>query len=348
MSAAHAAARALGSCAHLQTLSFVPVLVLALLRCRRGSGGGSDGGAEARRALLRVLARRAPAELHVLLARLVRLAAERCGGEGGDGAVDDDDGFAIDPHDASVDAQQAAAALAHWAAVLAVLCAAERAEPGVFPAEEAAKLLECGGGLLPLEQPALGLQLCAALAAHPDAALLCKLAAFVSRVAARPASDGPPAVSLCLGLACQLMRSARAARTAATKAVTLVGDACAHLIQTALADAADAPLGEAVAAARAALALLELRASAAEDAPPSAEDEASARATARDAVALMLSRRADAHADTLRMQAWLLPLLPRLLALRPAAELQAELREGVCCDRRDAPLEARLAAALLP
>ena len=348
MSAAHAAARALGSCAHLQTLSFVPVLVLALLRCRRGSGGGSDGGAEARRALLRVLARRASAELHVLLARLVRLAAERCGGEGGDGAVDDDDGFAIDPHDASVDAQQAAAALAHWAAVLAVLCAAERAEPGVFPAEEAAKLLECGGGLLPLEQPALGLQLCAALAAHPDAALLCKLAAFVSRVAARPASDGPPAVSLCLGLACQLMRSARAARTAATKAVTLVGDACADLIQTALADAADAPLGEAVAAARAALALLELRASAAEDAPPSAEDEARARATARDAVALMLSRRADAHADTLRMQAWLLPLLPRLLVLRPAAELQAELREGVCCDRRDAPLEARLAAALLP
>ena len=80
MSAAHAASRALGSCAHLQTLSFVPVLVLALLRCRRGSGGGSDGGAEARRALLRVLARRASAELHVLLARLVRLAAERCGG----------------------------------------------------------------------------------------------------------------------------------------------------------------------------------------------------------------------------------------------------------------------------
>ena len=357
VSAASDAARALSSCAHLQTLSLVPVLVLALLRCRGGSGGGSDGGAAARRALLRLLARRASAELHVLLARLVRLAAERRGGEGGDGAVDDDDGFAIDAHDASVDAQQTAAALGHWIAVLVVLCAAERAEPGVFPADEASKLLECGGGLLPLEQPALGLQLCAALSAHPDAALLCKLAAFAGRVAARPASDGPPAVSLCLGLACQIMRSARAARTATSEAaaatapcraasLALVGDACADLVDTALAGAEDAPLGEAVAAARAALALLELRATAAEDAPPSAEDEARARSTARSTVALMLSRRADAHADTLRMQAWLLPLLPRLLALRPAAELQAELREGVCCDRRDAPLEARLAAAL--
>ena len=332
--------RELGGCAHLQTLSLVPVLCLALLRCGTGSSGK-----ELRRPLLRQLRERAVKELHVLLAKLVRLGEERRGGGGDGDGMDDDDGFAIDAQDTSNDV----AVLGHWLTALHVLCGAERLEPGVLPSADASALLDRLVQIqLPTLQPALCLQLVSALSAHPDAPLLVRLAALVARVAERPRIDGPPAVSLCLGLGCTLMRAARTARAAegGSQPAPLLAGACTELVDRALADAEDAPSGEAASAARAALELLELRAAsvAATATGATAEEEARARTTARQVVALLLSRRADAHADTLRLQAWLLPLLPRVLALRPPADLQAELSEGVGVSKT--ALEARLGAAL--
>jgi len=100
---------------------------------------------------------------------------------------------------------------------------------------------------------------------------------------------------------------------------------CAPLLLRGMESLEDAPLEDAAAATRAAVAFLRLGHHVHVQEHPEAP---SARSIAAGALGLFKLRRSHRHADLLRLQALLLPLLPSLLAARPIAELMPILRDA--------------------
>ena len=140
--------------------------------------------------------------------------------------------------------------------------------------------------------------------------LLLELAEHLLTDAATPTAGLPAATS-------------DANTVAELRAETLHG--CAPLLLRGMTGCEDAPLQEAACAAHAGVAYLRLAAML----PPAQLPEApSPRAITAGLLGLFRLRRSAKHADLLRLQGALLPVLPALFELRPTADLLAIIKDG--------------------